>query len=569
MTENDRDVILSKIWKPEENWIEPEEVLKNPKLWDIEREMCRRNPWYFIIRWIYTKDEVNPDLSRRVRKFPPWMYLKEFVNFIHDHRLTLVPKSRRMTVTWTVMAYMVWECLFHPHCNSFTQSKKDEDAKDLIDKAAHMLKRLPKFIIEEKDFTTMSSMIKFHHNGSRIRAVPKGADIIRMHTATTIFFDEAAFNDEFEDSLKGALPSIEGGGKLIAVSSIQISTFFDYVNDEVDEEDEKDKITSSKKPEVFEPLYGLRYWQNLVNKFWVFEIHYNSHPFKDQRTTLGQKWKAVEQEGKYGKNWNQEYELDIRAVYSSRIYPQFSWENNVEIAEDLTPENIPSDWTRYMALDSGIGAPCACLWLAVEPPKEIDGKIYPGDWYVYDEYYKSNKTVAQTAKEILENEQEFTKNILVRYIDPATTKRNAVTGTTVRDEYAKCGLDFIPANNDVVSGIRNVQNHLEPEGLHVPKLIFLPHLKNTFKEFKKYKHKNKTPVKKNDHLMDCLRYLVQANPDWVDPKRRVRIRKIHDKLTGTVIARIEIEEDIDEFCFPDVIEDRKQRKIQSLLRRIG
>ena len=54
---------------------------------------------------------------------------------------------------------------------------------------------------------------------SEIRAIPHGGEAIRSWTATAVFTDELAFQEDAEDAIRAALPTIGKKGRLTAVST--------------------------------------------------------------------------------------------------------------------------------------------------------------------------------------------------------------------------------------------------------------------------------------------------------------------------------------------------------------
>ncbi len=170
---------------------------------------------------------------------------------------------------------------------------------------------------------------------------------------------------------------------------------------------------------------------------------------------------------------------------------------------------IPKTWTRIMCIDPGINNPTACLWIAISPDDV---------WYVYDEYYETDKTVEENAKAI----KAITggQKILATLIDPAADARTPDQLQSVRQQYMKYGIFTRPANNDVSTGINAVKQLLRiNEKTGKPRLFFLDHCVATIKEIARYrwgqfkvnsegKNLKEKPQKVLDHAMDALRYLA-------------------------------------------------------------
>src|ERR1700738_557185 len=60
---------------------------------------------------------------------------------------------------------------------------------------------------------------------NRLWAIPQGGDVLRQHTASGIFIDEAAFQPDLEKSIRAAQPMLKGGGRIDCVSSAEPAYF--------------------------------------------------------------------------------------------------------------------------------------------------------------------------------------------------------------------------------------------------------------------------------------------------------------------------------------------------------
>ena len=82
--------------------------------------------------------------------------------------------------------------------------------------------------------------LRFHRPGesgglpySEIWGIPQGGDVIRQHTGSGLFIDEAAFQPDLESALGAAQPMLKGGGRLDIVSSAEPGYFEELVEDRV------------------------------------------------------------------------------------------------------------------------------------------------------------------------------------------------------------------------------------------------------------------------------------------------------------------------------------------------
>jgi hypothetical protein len=214
--------------------------LKDSKeLQDIEWWLCHDDPYYFLTNWAYTLDAHDPETP--IKTFPDILYLKVLTELWVNKRLLLIPKTRQMKMSWLFTTLYLWDAQFHHGRLIFFQSKKAEDADDLIKRAKFVYDRQPKFLKRYyQDGKFHDLFVNPQHNGkhtegklrfpqinSEIRGIPEGGDVIRMHTASGILEDEMAFQPEAEDAFTAAKPTISSKGRFTGVSTAEDNTFFE------------------------------------------------------------------------------------------------------------------------------------------------------------------------------------------------------------------------------------------------------------------------------------------------------------------------------------------------------
>lgn len=222
--------------------------LRNDKrLQDVEWGICQKDPYYFLINWAKTldvHDDINP-----IKTFPDKEYLKILVNLWLKEKLLLVPKSRQMMMSWLFTTLYLWDTIFHEAKMIFFQSKKAEDADDILKRSKFVWDNLPKFLRRYyRDGQFFELKCNPQHNGqhvsgkmvfpdinSEIRAIPEGGEQIRMQVASGILSDEMAFQPEARDAYTAAKPTISSKGRFTGVSTAEHSTFFeDMVFDKIE-----------------------------------------------------------------------------------------------------------------------------------------------------------------------------------------------------------------------------------------------------------------------------------------------------------------------------------------------
>ena len=175
-------------------------------------------------------------------------------------------------------------------------------------------------------------------------------------------------------------------------------------------------------------------------------------------------------------------------------------------------------WTTYFAIDPHPRTPTACLWLSVDEQDQL---------YVVDELWLPEMTAGEIANAI--KSQEVNHPSRFKYIDPAMDKDNELAGGfNIRRELMKYGVACSRANNDFDYGVGKIREALRPRFIplfntSIPRLRIAAHCKHLIYEFQHYiwdeytmrpeDHDPKQKVKKkDDHFVDCLRYILNANP---------------------------------------------------------
>lgn len=214
------------------------------------------------------------------------------------------------------------------------------------------------------------------------------------------------------------------------------------------------------------------------------------------------------------------------------IYKEF--DANVHV---IDPPTIKKNWSRYMAIDAHERTPTAVVWLAVDEKE---------NHYLYDELRLKDMDIAMMSEAIMAQEGELTARI--KLIDPHNDKDNmAAGGFNIRKEFMKNGIFTQRANSDPALGKARVRQALTLKyspvlKKKVPQLYVSRYCTNTIYEFQHYiwqeVRRNKEEFnpkevakKKNDHFMDCLRYIYNYGPRYIPPQDEAEETEV--AYTGT------------------------------------
>ena len=203
-------------------------------------------------------------------------------------------------------------------------------------------------------------------------------------------------------------------------------------------------------------------------------------------------------------------ELDSRrygkfVANGGQVYKEF--DENINVIE---PFAIPKDWYDNISIDPGLNNPLSAHWYACD---------YDGNIYVIAEHYEAKQGVEYHANKIRQISQNLgwhkTSNGYIScLIDSAANQRTLASEKSVTELFYDYGIIANPkVNKDLFSGISRVKYYLKnADGKS--KLFIFKNCTNLIREIKSYFWGNgDTPIKRDDHCLDELRYYIMSKPE--------------------------------------------------------
>ena len=199
--------------------------------------------------------------------------------------------------------------------------------------------------------------------------------------------------------------------------------------------------------------------------------------------------------------FRQEYEASFED-FTGLIYPEFNEKEHI-----ITPYEIPEWWETLGAIDVAVGGTTGVLWGVTNDEDEL---------IIIDEYREVDKRVSEVVSAI--NYKGKTPKQWI--IDPASQAKNTTRDGklySLFDEYGDNGIYARPGENDVDAGINRVAEYFKTNRIKI-----FSTCTNLIWELERYHYSESKetihgdikakPFKKDDHLVDCLRYMVMARP---------------------------------------------------------
>lgn len=188
---------------------------------EIQNRKYAADPWLWATQCVYTQDEA----SQKLRRFPfDKVYLKDVFQVLEEKNMIVLPKSRRMFISWALAIWALWRIRYHPYNAIYWQSLQES-------KAAYVIDSRIKFVEDNlepvwrrtytptKTKTGLVGKIEFDDTHSFALGIAQGADQIRSFTPSVLICDEIEHQPEGHAAVTAALSTIEKNAKIILIGT--------------------------------------------------------------------------------------------------------------------------------------------------------------------------------------------------------------------------------------------------------------------------------------------------------------------------------------------------------------
>lgn len=293
----------------------------------LEWKYWKENPTAFIQECCLTRDEAD---EGSVKNFPDLDYLARVDSLASRENILIVPKSRRMMMTWQFIANILYEAMFNSNKMIFVQSKKGGDSAYLLgnDRLMFMYNNLPhdrhhfpKLLRSIRDNDGKGFSLVNFDNGTTFMAVAEGADQLRQYTASVVYCTEMAFWSQAELTWMALRPVIQGGGRILIDSSANPGFFAKLVEGNINEQ-EKEQNEETCNQSDHKELTGVTEYRR--NGAYICRIHYTADPAKRDP-----EWIAREKKGSTAAGWEREMEINFNVSIEKPFYNEFRYDFHV------------------------------------------------------------------------------------------------------------------------------------------------------------------------------------------------------------------------------------------------
>ncbi len=174
---------------------------------------CASSPIYFATTYVRIYNATLKDWI----PFDLWPAQRQVLMDLARERYIIMLKARQLGMSWLTLTYALWLMVFHPSPSIMLMSKRDDESTELLKRLRDMHTYLPDWM-QPKTIAQDAAHDYALSYGSKAKAFPTSGG--RSYTGTLVLLDEADFLPDLNKVLLATKPTIDAGGKLIMISTV-------------------------------------------------------------------------------------------------------------------------------------------------------------------------------------------------------------------------------------------------------------------------------------------------------------------------------------------------------------
>lgn len=403
--------------------------------WGTPENGYRDSGFWEWVKYVRTND--NHDDSNPIKPLPlhkPHIILA-FTFLLGCPRL-VIPKSRQIMISWVMATFAVWCAWRRPLTEVLFQTKKEDDAFAMVSQGdkdplggrmSFIWNHLPGWLTDRNIKSGRGNKVGelVTDKASRILAIPAGPTQVASHSPFLFMSDEAALQEDFEDTYYRIMPAVKGGGRFVAASTANPSFMAELIKPATDED-----LIAEMVPEWISNLKPVKdcNWYLSRTGHMVLDIGYASDPEKDPATEAGRAWvKTAAMEYPLGVNdpgWLREMERQWDVMGGKLVFEFLADPNHKVFVPMADPHLVVASEDLYMGFDYGTQSPSAAIVWGISPEGRITSR-----W----ELYEPCRSYKAMAKKIITDCPYF-RHLKGIWCDPSLKNRTQMVAGRGSDE---------------------------------------------------------------------------------------------------------------------------------------
>jgi hypothetical protein len=195
---------------------------------ELERRRCKSHPAYLLahVRCIDATDgsEFRFQLLNPTDK---WYWQRKLLDAWIACQKHISLKARQLGITWLAAGLALWTLLYKPGSGVLILSTKENEAIKVANRVWNMLQSLPPWLWNGAEVIkpvrsepTSDIWLKFPDGRiSKLEALAASSAAGHGSTAALVILDEFSRQEYARESWKAAVPTTQGGGKVLVIST--------------------------------------------------------------------------------------------------------------------------------------------------------------------------------------------------------------------------------------------------------------------------------------------------------------------------------------------------------------